>query len=149
MILTNVSRQKTVRKVTQKPNRRPQGRRGATLVEFAIVVPVVMLFTFAAIEFTRVISIRHSVDNAVYEAARLAMVPGGTAADAQNESGRLLAAMGISDYLVDITPAVLTNDSPTVTVRISVPLDANSYLPQNFFAGRTLRRELTLRREGR
>jgi Flp pilus assembly protein TadG len=141
--------QKTFRKAVQKPIRRLRKRRGATMVEFAIVAPVVILFVFAAIEFTRVISIRHSVDNAVYESARLAMVPGGTATDAQNESRRLLAAMGIKDYLVDVTPAVLTSDSPTVTVRISVPLDANSYLPQKFFAGRTLRRELTLRREGR
>jgi len=121
---------------------------GAAVVEFALVVPLVLLLAFAAIEFARVTMIRHSVDNAVYESARLAIIPGGTATDARNETQRLFAVIGITDFLVEVVPPVLTPETPDVTVRITVPLDTNSYFPQQFFAGRTIRRELTMRREG-
>lgn len=123
-------------------------RTGATIVEFALVVPLVLMLAFAAIEFARVVMIRHSVDNAVYESARLAIVPGGTAADARNETQRLFSVIGITDFLVEVVPPVLAPETPDVTVRVTVPLDSNSYFPQQFFAGRTIRRELTMRREG-
>ena len=123
-------------------------RVGATVVEFALVVPLVLMLAFAAIEFARVVMIRHSVDNAVYESARLAIVPGGTAADARNETQRLFSVIGITDFLVEVVPPVLAPETPDVTVRVTVPLDSNSYFPQQFFAGRTIRRELTMRREG-
>jgi hypothetical protein len=123
-------------------------RAGATVVEFALVVPLVLMFAFAAIEVARVVMIRHSVDNAVYESARLAIVPGGTAADARNETQRLFTVIGITDFLVEVVPPVLAPETPDVTVRVTVPLDSNSYFPQQFFAGRTIRRELTMRREG-
>jgi len=106
------------------------------------------MFAFAAIEVARVVMIRHSVDNAVYESARLAIVPGGTAADARNETQRLFTVIGITDFLVEVVPPVLAPETPDVTVRVTVPLDSNSYFPQQFFAGRTIRRELTMRREG-
>jgi Flp pilus assembly protein TadG len=125
-----------------------RNRGAAAVVEFALVVPLVLMLAFAAIEFARVIMIRHSVDNAVYESARLAIIPGGTAAEARSETERLFSIIGISDFLVDVVPAVLTAETPEVTVRITVPLDSNSYFPQRFFAGRTIRRELTMRREG-
>ena len=55
------------------PNRPPsRTRRGATTVEFAIVAPVFFLFLLASIEFSRLNIIRHTADNAAYEAARIA-----------------------------------------------------------------------------
>lgn len=128
-------------------NSRPN-RCAAAVVEFALVVPLVLMLAFAAIEFARVVMIRHSVDNALYESARLAIIPGGTVDDVRRESQRLLAVMGVTTFLVEVTPNVLTPETANVTVRITVPLDSNSYFPQQFFAGRSIRRELTLRREG-
>ena len=55
---------------------RPKARRGATLVEFAIVVPVIFTLFLGAIEMTRLNFIRHSASNAAYEGARKAIVPG-------------------------------------------------------------------------
>jgi len=49
-------------------------RRGATTVEFAITAPVFFLFLLAAFEFGWLNVIRHTADNAAYEAARTAMV---------------------------------------------------------------------------
>ena len=126
----------------------PHVRAGATMVEFAFVVPIVFILFFAAVEFSRVAMIRHTVDNAVYEAARTAIIPGGTAGGAQTEARRLLAVVGVSRSSIDVIPSRILRSTPKVTVRISVPIDANSYVPSQYFAGRSVTRELTLRREG-
>ena len=123
-------------------------RRGATLVEFALVVPIVFILFFAAVEFARVAMIRHTIDNAVYEAARFAMIPGGTAAAAQAEARRLLAIVGVNNPSIEVTPAVLNRTTERVTVRIAVPVDTNLFVPPQYFAGQSLTREITLRREG-
>lgn len=133
------------------PSRQPYGmpnRHGATLVEFALVVPIVFLLFFAAVEFSRVAMIRHSVDNAVYEAARVAIVPGATALDAQNEARRVLSSVDVNLPSIVVTPSRIERTTPEVSVRVTVPLNANSFVPPQFFAGRSITRELTLRREG-
>lgn len=123
-------------------------RLGATAVEFAVVAPLVFFFFFAAMEFCRVAMIRHTCDNAVYEAARRAIIPGGTATEASNQATAVLASLGVNSATVNITPAVLSSTTRDVTVRVTVPLDGNSYGPTKFFAGKTITRELTMRREG-
>lgn len=131
-----------------RSNHRPSNRIGATVVEFALTVPIVLAFTFAAIEFSRVVMIRHSVDNAVYESARIGIIPGGSADEVREVVDRMLGVINVDDYLVEIVPTTLDTDTPEITVRVSVPLDNNTYLPAQFFAGKSVRRELTLRREG-
>jgi Flp pilus assembly protein TadG len=123
-------------------------RKGAALVEFAVMVPILFVLFFACVEFSRVAMIRHTIDNAVYEAARTAIVPGGTAANAQAEARRMLSAMGIINSSIEVTPQTLTRSTPQVSVRINVPIDSNSYVPPQFFAGRSITRELTMQREG-
>ncbi len=118
------------------------------MVEFALVVPIVFILFFAAVEFSRVAMIRHSMDSAVYEAARSAIIPGGTSTGAQDEARRILAIIGVSRPTIVVSPSRIDRDTPQVTVRITVPLDANSYGPQQYFAGSSITRELTLRREG-
>ncbi len=82
-----------------------RARRGATLVEFALVVPILFLLFFAAVEFARVAMIRHTVDNAVYEAARVAIIPGATQDEAIREARKLLNAVGIQAPSITVTPA--------------------------------------------
>ena len=129
-------------------NAQSQRRRGATVVEFAMVVPIVFILFFAAVEFSRMAMIRHAVDNAVYEAGRVAIIPGGTAADAQTEARRVLSSVGVALPAIVVTPSVIERTTQQVTVRITVPLNANSYVPPQYFAGRSVIRELTMRREG-
>ncbi len=133
--------------VSRRPASR-RDRRGATMVEFAVTAPIVFLFFFAAFEFCRVAMIRHTADNAVYEAARIAIIPGGTAADARTEAERVLGTIGVTNYNIQIRPAQIQRDTPEITVQVDVPLDQNSFVPNQFVAGRSIRRELTMRREG-
>src|SRR3990170_1920701 len=85
-----------------------KGRRGATAVEFALTAPIFFMFLLAAFEFGWLNVIRHTADNAAYEAARTAMVPGATADEARAKANGLLAIVGARGASVTVTPATLT-----------------------------------------
>src|SRR5690349_25138936 len=107
-------------------HRSTQGsRRGAAAVEFAITAPVFFLFLLAAFEFGWLNVLRHTADNAAYEAARAAMVPGATAADATAKATGLLNIVGARGAKVVITPAAITPSTAEVTVAIDVPMTRN------------------------
>jgi len=56
------------------PSPTPGRRRGATLVEFALVLPVLILFLFGIMEYARYLMVQHVVQNAARDAARWAVV---------------------------------------------------------------------------
>lgn len=118
------------------------------MVEFAIVAPILFLFFFAAFEFCRVNMIRHTADNAVYEGARVAIIPGATAAEAEAEARQILNSLGLTNVSVTVTPATIRRDTEQVTVRALIPLDQNSFIPASFTNGKSIDRELTMTREG-
>lgn len=126
---------------------RRRRRSGATAVEFAIVAPVFFLVLMSMFEFSRLNTLRHTADNAAYEAARVAMVPGASAADAIGEAQRLLTILGARGATVTVTPPTITPNTDEVTVRVAVPLDQNGWVVPRFTAGRTLTSESTLRTE--
>lgn len=49
--------------------------------------------------------------------------------------------------VIDISPSVITEDTPKVTVAVAVPIDNNSWVAPFFFSGRVLNGELTMKRE--
>ena len=109
---------------------------------------LLFLFFFAAFEFCRANMIRHTVDNAVYEAARVGIIPGATSSEAQQEADRILSTLGLTSFDVQVIPGDLSEDTEEVTVRVNVPLDANSFIPNTFLNGKSIERELTMVREG-
>jgi Flp pilus assembly protein TadG len=125
-----------------------KARKGAAMVEFAIVAPILFLFFFAAFEFCRVNMIRHTADNAVYEGARVAIIPGATAAEAEAEARLILNSLGLNNVTVTVTPGTIRRDTEEVTVRAEIPLDQNSFIPASFTSGQSVDRELTMTREG-
>ncbi len=118
------------------------------MVEFAIVVPLLFFLFFASMEFCRVAMIRHTADNAVYEGCRTAIIPGATASEAANEAERIMSSLGVTSARIKVTPSKFKSETEEVTVRVEVPLDENSFVPNQFVNGRSIIRELTLRREG-
>ena len=123
-------------------------RAGAAMIEFAVVAPLLFFFFFTAFEFCRVAMIRHTADNAVYEAARVAIVPGATADEARDQAALILSTLGLNNVDIAVTPAVIRRDTEEVTVRVEVPIDGNSFVPNQFFGGKAVQRELTMQREG-
>lgn len=119
-------------------------RTGATLVEFAVVFPLILLFFGGTLEIARVLMLKHASDTAAYEAARVAMVPGATAADAIAEANLLLAANGLEETLTTVTPAVITEETAFVTVSVEVPVAPNSWVAPELFIDMTVKSEVTL-----
>jgi Flp pilus assembly protein TadG len=122
-------------------------RRGATAVEFALTVPIFFLFLLAAFEFGWLNVVRHTADNAAYEAARHAMVPGATAAEARAKANGLLRVVGVRGASVTITPAVLGPDTDEVTVEIDIPLNRNGLVVPRFTRAKSISSLSTLRTE--
>lgn len=130
-----------------KRNRRRSTRRGATVVEFALTAPVFFLFLLAAFEFGWFNVMRHTADNAAYEAARHAMVPGATAAEARDKANSILSIVGTRGANVRVTPSFVTPETDEITVTIDVPMDQNALILPRFTRGNTVRASSTLRTE--
>lgn len=125
-----------------------QSRRGAVTVEFALVIPLFLLFAFASVEFARLNFVRHAVDNAAYEAARMAIVPGASSTDVRDRANHYLENVAeVAGSTIVVTPDPITTTTEEVTVSISVPLDQNAWVAPKFAAGATIIRSSTLRTE--
>lgn len=128
-------------------NQKPSDRIGATTVEFAIVSPIFFLIVFTMFEFARLNVIRHTADNAAYEAARTAIVPGATAAEATAKANELLSILGTRGANITVSPSVISENTPEVTIEIDIPMGQNGWVAPKFTSGRTLHAESTLRTE--
>lgn len=122
-------------------------RRGATAVEFALVAPVFILFLLAAFEFGWLNVVRHTADNAAYEAARTAIVPGATTAEARTKANRLLRIVGARGANVTITPDPVTAQTTAVTVDIRIPMRRNGLIVPRFTSRTQIQAKSTLRTE--
>jgi Flp pilus assembly protein TadG len=121
--------------------------RGAAAVEFAIVAPIFFVLVIAAFEFGRLNVIRHTADNAAYEAARHAMVPGATAVEAVDKAGSILRIVGTRGAKISINPPLLGPEVDQVTVTVDVPLAQNGWIAPRFTRNTTIRATSTLRTE--
>jgi Flp pilus assembly protein TadG len=124
-----------------------RSRKGAVAVEFAITAPIFFLFLLAAFEFGWLNVMRHTADNAAYEAARAAMVPGASAADATAKANAILNVVGARGAKVSVTPSVITNSTTDVTVAVDIPMSSNGLITPRFTGNTTLHSVSTLKTE--
>jgi Flp pilus assembly protein TadG len=123
------------------------GRRGVTTVEFAICCPILFLFTFASLEFSRVNMMRQTVENAVYEGCRRGIVPGATAEDVVAATQSVLNTVSTNGAQISVEPTVITEDTSEVTVSVDVPINSNCWVAPFFFADKHVASTLMMRRE--
>ena len=114
-------------------------RTGAAAVEFAIVAPMFFILVLGSLEFGRLNVIRHTADQAAYEAARHAMVPGATVAEARQHADRMLRIVGTRGAQIDVQPAELGPDVDEITVTVEVPLGQNGWITPRFTQNTTIR----------
>ena len=119
-------------------------RRGATLVEFALVLPLILLFFTASIEFFRLNQIRHVADNAAYEACRHVMVPGAKRQEAIDRAQSMLRMVGIRNAQVTINPSTIAESTTEVTVTVGVPTQGNTWIFPRFAGNRVIGSSSTL-----
>lgn len=122
-------------------------RAGATAVEFSLTLPILLLFLFATFELGRGNMMLNTTEAAAYEAARIAIVPGATAADAQAAAESILATAGIQVSTLTVLPEDLSTASETVEVTIDVSYADNSLFVPDFLDGARFIRTCVLSRE--
>lgn len=130
-----------------KPRRLKKERRGATTVEFALTLPLVLLFFFSSIELARVNMIRNSAKNAAYLAARRSIIPGGTATEAEQTAIDTLNATGVGHASISVSPSVVTAATKQIKVTVAVPINENSWVIPRIFSSVTVTNSCTLTRE--
>lgn len=126
---------------------RRKSRQGAVSVEFALTAGLAFLFFFGAFEFSRVAMIRGTIDNAVYEGARVGITPGATAGDIEKKVNDILGFSLVRVASITVQPNPILFDSKTVTVRVDLPLDRNTFSPAQFFNGKSIVRSIQMKRE--
>src|SRR4029077_9900959 len=109
-----------------------RSRRGATVVEFALTLPIFLLFLMAAFEFGWMNVVRHTADNAAYEAARTAIVPGATSAEVTAKANAVLKVIGVRGAAVTLNPSTITDATKQVTVSVDVPMKSNALVVPRF-----------------
>lgn len=149
-------------KTLRKSFGRKSSRRGAAVLEMALVLPIFFMVVLGIVEFGRAMMVGQMVTNAAREATRLAIVDGSTNSSVEGWVEEFLNnSLGVNtaDVTVDIeVTAAPGNDDPLdeignaqsrdlVTVAVSVPFDKVSYLPGNYLNGKQLSAQSAMRHE--
>lgn len=136
---------------------RSENRRGAAMVEMALVLPVFLLVLMGMIEFGRAIMVGQLVTNAAREGARMAILDGSTNSSVSASIKSFLttaAGVGDGDITVTITVDGVANGSlasaeskDLVEVNVGIPFQKVSYLPPTFLQGTQLTGMSAMRHE--
>ena len=78
-----------------RSTRRRNGERGAELIEFALVFPLLMLVVLGCADFAFVFQRNEVITNAAREGARVAILPGYLPVDVQTRVNEFLTAGGL------------------------------------------------------
>ena len=123
-------------------------RKGAAVVEFAIVAPVFFLMIFGMIEYGRMVMVQQVLTNASREGARQAVLDGSTTTQVSTVVTDYLTSSSITGATVTVTPDPPGNAAfgDPVTVTVSVPFSQVSWLPSPMFLGGTTMSATTVMR---
>ena len=119
-------------------------RTGAHTVEFAFVLPVMLLIVMCGIEFARFNLLRHVVENASYEATRHVIVPGAKVEEAEAIASRMLEVLGAKDAIVEVTPSPILESTTEVSVKVTLPAANNLWTIGRFAKNVTIQSETKL-----
>ena len=119
-----------------------RARRGATAVEFALVLPIVFFAFFGLWEYARLEMIRQATATACYDGAREGTLPGSTTAEMQAAAQRILDIYLISGATIE----------PQITDRrasceITIPVDENTWLAYFVLPNRNIESRCDFNRE--
>jgi Flp pilus assembly protein TadG len=110
-------------------------RRGAALVEFALVAPIFLTFVVGSIELGRAIVVQEALTNASREGARVGILDTATTSDVTAAVNSYLSGVSISGATTDVSPT----DPGTypvgtqVTVTVSIPYASVTWVPSPWF----------------
>ena len=107
------------------PRRRHPGRRsGNAVLDMALVMPLLIMLTFGAVEYGYALYLKHTLQGAAREGARAAIVAGATATSVQQAVDEAMAAAGFaqSKYTrpVSIEPSNWAATAAGQTIKVTV-----------------------------
>jgi hypothetical protein len=128
------------------PRHRGSSRRGAALVEFAIVSPILILFIVATIDVSAMIKVKQTLAIAGFEACRIAIVLGANDTNIELEASTILESRRVQAYAIAIqrTATPLLPDSEFVTVTIEAGTKPNLPLGGWLQAANKIRTQVTM-----
>ena len=131
------------------PKRQVSQRQGVAAVEFAMVLPVIVLVLFGVLELACMIHVQSALLNASREGARHAITRRATRASVTEICQQSLQHAAVKHATVSVSPDPATAPPGTlINVRASADYLANSWLPgSGFFRGTHLSNEVTMRKE--
>lgn len=109
-------------------------RCGASAVEMAVALPIILAIFWGFWEWSRVELMRQAAATAAYEGARRGILPGAETTDMTTVATERLNPYSINNPTV--TPTLNANTS---RVEISIPIDQNLWGSGRFFAGKSIR----------
>lgn len=122
--------------------------RGNAVIEFALVLPILLLILFGITEFGRMILTTNILNTASREGARLAAVsPAGETAAIEARVNEVLAAAKVSPKAITVEYLAATN-SVRVTVTTDFQILSRSVLPPSLRGAIELRGQTVFRYEG-
>lgn len=103
--------------------------RGQSIVEFALVLPVLLLLIMGALDFARAISVLQIVTNAAREGARAGIIPTNTAATVTATVNVYLAGAGQANCntVVGLTAGNAGVAGDPVTVAVNCPFQTITF----------------------
>ena len=130
-------------------NRR-KGQEGVAVVELTLVMILLVMLTFALMEYGWMFFRMQQVTNAAHAGAREASLPDSTTASVQSTINDMMTDFGISGHTITMSPADVTTAQPGDAVEVSISLPyANVELtglslfptPTNLFSEATMAKE--------
>ncbi len=107
----------------------------------ALVLPIVFTFFFGLWEWSRVEMVRHVSETACFEAARVAILPGKSSADAQQAANVILDRYFVTGATINCT---IAQDNENATVDIAVPLEQNTWIMALYYQNKHVNTSLSL-----
>ncbi len=119
---------------------RSSRRSGVAAVEFAVILPFVMVLFLGIIEFGRILMVQQMLTNAAREGCRYAVLPGSTISSSRDVVTNYLSGSGVT--LTNPTTQVTVSPDPStaaqgtsITVSVTVPCNSVTWLPSPLFMG--------------
>jgi Flp pilus assembly protein TadG len=97
-------------------------RRGSTVVETALVLPILFYLAFGTVEFGHFFFVKHNFQSAAREGARAAVVTTATNADVTTAVTNAMNAAGIASnkYTVTLSPSNVSGVASGTSITITV-----------------------------